>query len=61
MDPLVAALALDQRTVEQMLRDHVDDTTGHCAGCNADVPARPVWPCGFRRLAELARRPAGRR
>jgi hypothetical protein len=61
VDPLVAALALDQRTVEQMLRDHVDDTTGHCAGCNADVPARPVWPCGFRRLAELARRPDGHR
>ena len=61
VDPLVAALALDQRTVEQMLRDHVDDATGHCAGCNADAPTQSLWPCGFRRLAELAHRPAGHR
>ena len=57
----MAALALDQRTVEQMLRDHVDDATGHCAGCNADAPTRSLWPCGTRRLAELAQRPAGHR
>jgi hypothetical protein len=61
VDPLVAALALNQRTVEQMLRDHVDDATGHCAGCNADAPTQSLWPCGFWRLAELAQRPAGHR
>ena len=57
VDPLVAALALDQRTVEQMLRDHVDDATGHCAGCNADAPTQSL--CGGFPFRERSRKRVG--
>ena len=42
-------------TAEHVLRTHVDDGSGHCAGCAwQDVP-RPVWPCDHVHYAGIAR------
>lgn len=38
----------------EMLRLHVDDGTGHCAGCRWWQSAIPTWPCGLRWYAEQA-------
>jgi hypothetical protein len=38
----------------QVLREHVDDGTGHCAGCAWQERARPTVPCLTRHYAELA-------
>jgi hypothetical protein len=38
----------------EMLRVHVDDGTGHCAGCAWQERARPTVPCLTRHYAELA-------
>lgn len=42
--------------VAQMLREHIDDGTGHCAGCAWQEKARPTVPCLIRHYAELAAR-----
>jgi hypothetical protein len=42
--------------VAEMLRVHVDDGTGHCAGCRWWQSATPTWPCGIRHYAEQAAR-----
>jgi hypothetical protein len=39
---------------EGMLAAHVDDGTGHCAGCAWPQTARPVHPCTLRHAAEAA-------
>lgn len=40
--------------VATMLREHVDDGTGHCKGCRWQEAARPVSPCMIRHYAERA-------
>ena len=40
--------------IEQMLATHVDDGTGHCAGCAWHQAAQPVHPCALRYCAEVA-------
>ena len=39
---------------ERMLAVHVDDGTGHCAGCAFQQAAQPVHPCTLRYCAEVA-------
>jgi hypothetical protein len=36
------------------LRDHVDDGTGHCAGCRWWQSAIPTWPCPIVWYAQRA-------
>jgi hypothetical protein len=40
--------------VAELLRVHVDDGTGHCAGCSWRQAAVPIHPCGIRWYAECA-------
>jgi hypothetical protein len=40
--------------VAELLRVHVDDGTGHCAGCSWRQAAVPIHPCGIRWYAERA-------
>lgn len=47
-------------TAERVLELHVDDGTGHCAGCAwQDIP-RPVWPCDHAHYARVAHELANR-
>lgn len=39
---------------EGMRAAHVDDGTGHCAGCAWSQTAWPVHPCTLRHAADLA-------
>lgn len=39
---------------DQILATHVDDGTGHCAGCAWQQRARPIHPCALRYCAEVA-------
>jgi hypothetical protein len=39
---------------ERMLAIHIDDGTGHCAGCAWQQAAPPVHPCALRYCAEVA-------
>ena len=54
--PLVAAMALNQPMVADILATHLRDDHGRCAGCAVDDRLRPVWPCGVRGVAVLAQR-----
>ena len=38
----------------RMLATHVNDGTGHCAGCSWQQAAQPVHPCALRYCAEVA-------
>jgi hypothetical protein len=40
--------------VAELLREHVPDHLGHCAGCSWQQATRPVHPCGIRHYAERA-------
>lgn len=52
-DPVITFLAAEGLSGE-LLRLHVDDGTGHCAGCSWQQRARPVHPCPIRSLCERA-------
>jgi hypothetical protein len=52
-DPVITFMAA-QGLSDALLREHVDDGTGHCAGCTWQERARPVVPCLIRHYAELA-------
>jgi hypothetical protein len=43
--PIVEFFVARPDLTAAMLRDHVDDGTGHCAGCRWWQSAQPVWPC----------------
>ena len=45
----------------EILREHVDDGTGHCAGCRWWQSAIPTWPCQTRWYAERAHETLRRR
>ena len=58
---LVAAMALDQELAANILRTHVADENGRCAGCAVDTRLRPaIGDCGARGIAVLARLPQQR-
>ncbi|MHA6628926.1 hypothetical protein ACU61A_26105 [Pseudonocardia sichuanensis] len=38
----------------RILAAHVDDGTGHCAGCAWQQAAQPIHPCALRYSAEIA-------
>lgn len=40
---------------ERVLAAHVDDGSGHCAGCAWHNVPRPVWPCDHAYYAGVAR------
>lgn len=42
-------------TAEHVLRTHIDDGSGHCAGCAWRDKPRPVWPCDHVHYAGVAR------
>jgi hypothetical protein len=52
-DPMITFMVAQGLSAE-LLRVHVDDGTGHCAGCTWQQRARPVYPCLIRHYAELA-------
>jgi hypothetical protein len=52
-DPMIALMLAEGLSAE-LLRVHVDDGTGHCAGCTWQQRARPVHPCPTRWYAERA-------
>ena len=53
-DNPVIAFMLAEGLYGELLRVHVDDGTGHCAGCTWQERPRPVHPCPIRSYAELA-------
>jgi hypothetical protein len=53
-DPVITFMAGEPGMAERILAEHVDDGTGHCAGCTWNERARPVVPCLTRHYAELA-------
>ncbi len=50
-DALTTALAETMSSnpgmAAELMRAHVDDGTGHCAGCTSHS-SRPIWPCRLR-------------
>jgi hypothetical protein len=50
----IVTFYLTHGLTEQMLAIHVDDGTGHCAGCAWQQAAPPVHPCALRYCAEVA-------
>jgi hypothetical protein len=58
-DPVITFLVAEGLSAK-LLRLHVDDGTGHCAGCSWQQRARPVHPCPTRCYAERADELRGR-
>lgn len=52
-EPVITFMVAEDLSGE-LLRVHVDDGTGHCAGCSWQQRARPVHPCLIRCYAEHA-------
>lgn len=52
----IVAFYIANDLTERMLSTHVDDGTGHCAGCAWQQAAQPVHPCALRYNAEVADR-----
>jgi hypothetical protein len=52
-DPMITLIVAEGLSAE-LLRVHIDDGTGHCAGCSWQQRARPVHPCPTRWYAERA-------
>lgn len=44
-DAIIEFFAQRPALMAEMLRVHVDDGTGHCAGCRWWQSAQPTWPC----------------
>jgi hypothetical protein len=42
---------------ERTLATHVDDGSGHCAGCTWHESPRPIWPCADAFYAAAAVQP----
>jgi hypothetical protein len=53
VDPVIVFMATRGLSAG-LLRDHVDDGTGHCQGCSWPQGTRPVHPCLIRWYAEVA-------
>ena len=53
LDPVVEFMA-SRGLSAGLLAEHVDDGTGHCAGCSWSARSRPVNPCVIRGYAEMA-------
>jgi hypothetical protein len=49
--PLALQLLPHVHAWRQLLREHVDDGSGHCAGCRSQVSPRVWWPCTLRAVA----------
>jgi hypothetical protein len=47
--------SLSPAAVNQILREHVADPSGHCRGCRFPTTAAPVWPCRLWAIADAAR------
>lgn len=47
--------------VQRTLAAHVDDGSGHCAGCAWHDAPRPRWPCVHAYYADAASKPGGTR
>lgn len=52
-DPMISFMVAEGLSAE-LLRVHVDDGTGQCAGCSWQQRPRPVHPCPTRWYAERA-------
>lgn len=52
-DPVITFMVAEGLSAD-LLRVHVDDGSGHCAGCTWQQRARPVHPCLIRSYAERA-------
>ena len=48
---LAQYLAADDHVWRRLLALHVEDGTGHCAGCRSAAGGTPVWPCTLYALA----------
>lgn len=46
--PVVTFIRSHEGMAARMLAQHVDDGSGHCAGCAWQETSRPVWPCLIR-------------
>ncbi len=61
-DPVTEFIAARPGMAAGMLAEHIDDGSGHCAGCKWQQHAQPIWPCLIRyyalRADEVERRRA---
>ena len=49
--PLALQLLPHVHAWRQLLREHTDDGSGHCAGCRSQVSPSVWWPCTLRAVA----------
>jgi hypothetical protein len=47
-------LDFSDRGWEPLLRQHVDDGSGHCRDCGGSSTPRPIWPCSLYQIARRA-------
>lgn len=62
VDEIIAEMARNQPLVENLLKIHVPDQRGRCAGCYLDDKLRKEqWPCKLQWYAGRARHHGQRR
>ncbi|WP_037079562.1 hypothetical protein [Pseudonocardia spinosispora] len=55
MSPLASVMAAMPDVYEQLIAEHVADSSGRCMSCRNHGTAGVPWPCTLRVIAEDAR------